>query len=46
MSSCWQRGSVRLGNGEVGLQYFKINVTIKELKLSYFYGEIYKIPYL
>ena len=40
------RGPVGLGNDRVGLQYFKINITIEELKFACFYGKIYRIPYL
>ena len=40
------RGPVGLRNDEIGLQYFKINITIEELKFAYFYSEIYGIPYL
>ena len=36
------RGLVGLGNDEIGLQYFKIDITIEELKFAYFYGEIYR----
>ena len=39
-------GLVRLGNDEIGLQCFKINMTIEELKFAYFYSKIYGIPYL
>ena len=40
------REPVRLGNDEISLQYFKINITIEVLKFVYFYGKIYGIPYL
>ena len=39
------RRPVGLGNDEIGLQYFKIDITIEELKFAYFYGEICGIPY-
>ena len=30
------RGPVGLGNDAIGLQYFKINITIEELKFAYY----------
>ena len=40
------REPVSLGNDKIGLQHFKINITIEVLKFAYFYGKIYGIPYL
>ena len=40
------RGPVGLGNDRIGLQYFKINIMIEELKFTCFYGKIYRIPYI
>ena len=34
-------GPVILSNNMTGLQNFKINITIEELKFAYFYSEIY-----
>ena len=40
------RGPVALENNVIGLQYFKIIMTIEEIKFAYFYSEIYEIPCL